>query len=645
MAFLHVVIIWTTLHSWERTVAAAERPDFHDDTILADANDKHGHSLAQIESAASASREIHEIQQHHSKSIDQAVEFRDLGNQLESLVKQNYEMILKGQSKAILAEEGPASKLQQYRPQKRWTNIQVVEACLVTIFFLIVLRLGAALGTGSQDATPSTPGAPVDKVDQTGHVISRIISIAGSQMIPNLCNEMVSLVAMLLVTQGKQNAMVASIGLANVCFNGILQVVLAGGSGGISVYVSQAHGANEHRLCCEYTQSFTLILTMQLVWVLPAFWFSETWLVHLGQDEAVAQQCCKYLRASMLGLIFNVHSGMVHRGLLSMEITFMPNLIETLTTLVSCVGTYVLFVYQDLGMSALGLAKSVSSIFFWIILMIYISFSKETAMLRRYNIHGMSKNCLSHISRCFPFFVQSALPTAVFMWFYEINSLLIGTLGTAQLAAHVVAFTVMSSIYQTVTQPFFSATHILVGTFLGAGETHLAQRAAVLCPSASIVANGLVCVVGYTIQNSLLEMLAPSPATQTLLRDLACTVVIMLMIQAIQVCLTAILVCMRKQCVVASTIPLTCYLIVWPIGCYLAFRMHHGAWGIWLASCIGCALNCLVFGVVISGVDWENCAAEGLQIIKEDAAKNASPDLSQKTEVCDTAKGKSAEPA
>eukprot|EP00930_Biecheleria_cincta_P049289 TRINITY_DN34513_c0_g1_i1.p1 TRINITY_DN34513_c0_g1~~TRINITY_DN34513_c0_g1_i1.p1 ORF type:complete len:645 (-),score=71.44 TRINITY_DN34513_c0_g1_i1:82-2016(-) len=633
-----------TLLSWEGTIVVAERPGFKDYILETNANDEHGHSLAQISSAASASREIQEIQHHHSKTIDQALEFQALGDQLESLVKHHYEIILKEQGKAVLAEEASTKNL--HRQQSRWSNSHIVEACLVAISVVIVLRLGAAaFATGSQDATASTSAIDVGKDDSSGNVVGKIFAIAGSQMIPNLCAEMVNLVSMLLVAQRKQSALLAAIGLANVCFNGVVQVVFAGGIGGIGAFVSQAHGANEHRLCCEYVQTFTLILTGQLIWVLPAFWFSDTWLVHLGQDAEVAQQCCQYLRASLLGLVFSVHAAMVHKGLLSMQIIFVPNLLEALTTLVSCLGTYILFAYQDLGMHALGMARSISSIFFWIILMIYVSCSSETATVRHHGIHGMSTSCFSHLSRCLPFFVQSALPCAMFMWFYEINSLLIGTLGAEQLAVHVIAFTVMSSIYQTVTQPFFSATHILVGTFLGSGKTQLAKQAALLCPIASIVANLLVCLIGYAMQTSLLETLAPAPSAHDLLRDLLCLVVIMLVIQAIQVCLSSVLLCMRKQCVVASTVPFTCYMVVWPIGYYLTFRMHQGAWGIWSASCFGCGLNCLVFGSVISGVDWEKSAVEGLEIIKEDAAKNESAELDQKTsEVCKTATDETAEP-
>ncbi|CAE7270864.1 DTX23 [Symbiodinium natans] len=50
----------------------------------------------------------------------------------------------------------------------------------------------------------------------------------------------------------------------------------------LDTFVSQANGAGQYSLCTQYLQRSRVISTVQLLWMIPLLWFTDSILVAIG---------------------------------------------------------------------------------------------------------------------------------------------------------------------------------------------------------------------------------------------------------------------------------------------------------------------------------------------------------------------------
>ncbi|CAE7192210.1 DTX33, partial [Symbiodinium natans] len=98
------------------------------------------------------------------------------------------------------------------------------------------------------------------------------------------------------------DAELAAVGLGNMMQNCCALSLGIGLTSALDTFVSQAHGAGQHSLCVQYLQRSRVLCTLQLIWMIPLLWFSDSILVAVGQHPDVARHAASYNRVAAFGL-------------------------------------------------------------------------------------------------------------------------------------------------------------------------------------------------------------------------------------------------------------------------------------------------------------------------------------------------------
>jgi multidrug resistance protein, MATE family len=116
---------------------------------------------------------------------------------------------------------------------------------------------------------------------------------------------------------GHQNDpdLLAGVGLGAMLLNVCCFAVSQGLNGTLETFVAQSYGAGDERMCGVYLNRARTILTVVLLPVAIAFFFSDSILVACGQDAVVSKMAHDYVVYCLPGVIAIVQFDCVKRYL------------------------------------------------------------------------------------------------------------------------------------------------------------------------------------------------------------------------------------------------------------------------------------------------------------------------------------------
>ncbi|CAJ1350511.1 unnamed protein product, partial [Effrenium voratum] len=271
----------------------------------------------------------------------------------------------------------------------------------------------------------------------------------------------------LCVSQVGSQSEIGGVGLGNMMQNCLVVLWGLGICSAQDTLVAAAHSAGSSELCCHYLQRCRVICTLQLLWIVPFFWFSDRILAKGGQDAMVAQVAGDYNRITLLGVFGNF---MYQSNLAFLRNKRMPWLgmwIAVVTSALHIAWAVLFIIVQGMGIQGAGWANVVT----WTIQ--FLSSSVVILCMKR-RLEGSTWELLFTLKEGFQqwrSYLEVAVPSTIQIcscsWFWDICAMVVGLLGPAALAAHVTTMNFVSFLVQPL-MALGVAVSSVVGNCIGA---------------------------------------------------------------------------------------------------------------------------------------------------------------------------------
>lgn len=352
--------------------------------------------------------------------------------------------------------------------------------------------------------------------------------------------------------------------------------------------VSQAVGARDESAVARAVQRGLVLALALTVLTCAAFVPVESVFALLRQPAEVIPDAASYVRVAIPG-VFPFYAFVVFRQSLQAMGRVAPVLWTVLAANALNALLNWIFIFGNLGVPPLGVAGAsvATSISRWAMALLLIAVSGPE--LRRYMTRWLPESgALRPLSRMLrlglPIGVQYLLEYGAF----AAAALLMGVLGTIQMAAHQIAINLASFTFM-VPLGVSTATAVLVGQAIGAGDEARARRSAVA---------GIACGTAFMGASALAFRLFPEALAGAYTGDatvlaLAATLIpiagVFQVFDGVQAVAAGVLRGIGDTHAPAVINVVGFWLIGLPVSWTLAFRLGGGAVGLWWGIVVGLA--------------------------------------------------------
>ena len=357
--------------------------------------------------------------------------------------------------------------------------------------------------------------------------------------------------------------------------------------------ISQAVGANDEEAIARALQRGVLLALMLTVFTCATF-VPVTWVLHLlRQPPEVVPDAALYVRIAIPG-VFPFYLFVVLRQSLQAMHRVAPVLWTVLVANVLNALLNWVFIYGHLGSAPLGVGGSslATSISRWVmaVMLLAVAGPQVYSRLRPWRRESGAFRPLMRMLRIgLPIGTQYLLEYGAF----AAAALLMGVLGTTQMAAHQIAINLASFTFM-VPLGVSTATAVLVGHAIGAGDESRARRSAVA---------GIACGTAFMCLSALAFLLVPELLARVYTGDriviaLAATLIpiagVFQVFDGIQAVAAGVLRGIGDTHAPALINVIGFWIIGLPVSWVLAFKMGGGAVGLWWGIVVGLAAVAII---------------------------------------------------
>jgi MATE family, multidrug efflux pump len=357
--------------------------------------------------------------------------------------------------------------------------------------------------------------------------------------------------------------------------------------------ISQAVGANDDEAISRALQRGILVALM-LTLVTCVTFLPVAWVLHLLRQPAeVVPDAALYVRIAIPG-VFPFYAFVVFRQSLQAMHRVAPVLWTVLIANLLNAALNWVFIYGHLGSAPLGVAGSslATSISRWVmaVLLLALAGPQVYSRLRPWRPESGALRPLMRMLRIgLPIGTQYLLEYGAF----AAAALLMGVLGTTQMAAHQIAINLASFTFM-VPLGVSTATAVLVGHAIGAGDESRARRSAIA---------GIACGTAFMCLSALLFLLFPALFARAYTADgvviaLAAALIpiagVFQVFDGIQAVAAGVLRGIGDTHAPAIINVVGFWLIGLPVSWVLAFRRGGGAIGLWWGIVVGLAAVAII---------------------------------------------------
>jgi len=434
-----------------------------------------------------------------------------------------------------------------------------------------------------------------DQQPRRGRTVVEILKLA----VPNMAAYVMGMIngvtnTVFIGQTASSKSALAGMGLGSMMQNCFGLSVGFGLLGALDTFVSQAYGAEQHKLSCSYLQRGRLIATAQLVWMVPVLYFSEELLVGIGQEPAVAAEAASYNRPSIFGLIAIFHFEGSKKFLANRCDTVPMASVAAFSSALHVFWCWLFIIKLDLGTAGAGYANCVTWWLQCIAGSLYLWCRADAMGFSRRAIlwfeHGACQKWGEYMQVALP----ATLMSCAELWFGQIGAVVIGTFFTEDLAAHVTAVNFANVSFM----PVFglSATAAaLVGKYTGANQVLKAQRIYRDVISLNLVLWTLTAIFISVFRAQLAAAYTDDADVQAVLERLICIYAVSGFFDSIQTVMGGVLRGLGKQAVAAAVFASSFCGVMLPLGWALTFPGGWGVYGMWYSFQAGTGLAMLFF--------------------------------------------------
>ena len=360
--------------------------------------------------------------------------------------------------------------------------------------------------------------------------------------------------------------------------------------------ISQAVGARDEEAVARALQR-GLLLALALTIVTCATFIPVHWvLTVLGQPAEVIPDAATYVRVAIPG-VFPFYAFIVFRQSLQAMHRVQPVLWTVLVAnLINACLNWV-FIYGNLGSPAMGVggASLATSIGRWAMAIMLLALAGGH-IVHRLRPWRAETGAIAPLMRMVRLGVPIGLQYLLEYGAFAAAALLMGVLGTTQIAAHQIAINLASFTFM-VPLGVSTATAVLVGHAIGAGDEARARRSAIA---------GIVSGTAFMCVSALAFLLFPEAFARVYTRDatviaLTATLIpiagVFQVFDGIQAVAAGVLRGIGDTHAPAIINVVGFWLIGLPVSWWLAFRAGGGAVGLWWGIVVGLAAVAVILMV------------------------------------------------
>lgn len=432
----------------------------------------------------------------------------------------------------------------------------------------------------------------------------------------SLLNELINT---LLIGQTGTDKELAAVGLANMMQNCCALSIGLGTAMALDTLASQAFGASEHVLCCHYLQRCRVLVTVQLVWMLPLLFKTEWLLLLIRQDAEVACHAAAYNRASAIGLFAYFQDSAIRGFLQNRQCTLVPSVISGVTSCLHVGWAFLFVVHLGLGNAGVGYANAVTWWSSCVLSSLYLAWYACQSGLSLRAVLWVQRPGFQQLRG----FMRTALPSIAQLcsewWFFEICAMLVGYLGSVALAAHVATMQLITVSFM-LTIGLGTACSTIVGNAMGASAPARARHTIWVCVSAGLATWGIRAAIMIAYRASIAESLTRDSNVQLVIQRLLVIYSIAGFFDTTQNVMSAACRGLGLQGTATLVYLFAFYGVMLPAACAMAFPLSLGVDGPWWSIALGTGLATAIFTAVLCRAPYAELAAAACARMEEERA-------------------------
>ncbi|KAG7396302.1 hypothetical protein PHYBOEH_002527 [Phytophthora boehmeriae] len=371
---------------------------------------------------------------------------------------------------------------------------------------------------------------------------------------------------------------------------------------------SQAYGAKRLGNIGVYFQAGLLVLSASFGPIVVLNWYSEYFMLYLGQDPEVARLAQSFSRWLVLGIPFVVVYELMRKVLQAQNIMKPLVTMAVISNVVSIVSGYLLTYHTSMGFTGIPLSRSLGNITSVLLLVPYFFWYPEhlTQWWRGWNL----KEACAHVGLFLRLGVPGMLMITMEWSAYELLTLMAGILPNAVVAvsAHAVQVNVNNLFYMGFAG-LAVAANIRVGNCLGADSPKQARLAYKVALALSLGISLVITVTLFTMRHSIPKLFLGDHESIEQAANVLAAWAPLELLDGQNTVLLGIFRGAGEQKMAAKVNVLAYYVCGIPAAVVLGFYFMLGVEGLWLGFGFGIAVSAaLLYYMMLQSWSWETLA-------------------------------------
>ncbi|KAG6615991.1 Multidrug/Oligosaccharidyl-lipid/Polysaccharide (MOP) Flippase Superfamily [Phytophthora cinnamomi] len=349
---------------------------------------------------------------------------------------------------------------------------------------------------------------------------------------------------------------------------------------------SQAYGARRFEKIGIYFQAGLQIILACLGPIFLLNWYSESFLLYMGQDPEVSRLAQSFSRWMLPGVPFVFLYELVRKVLQAQNIMKPLVGIAAMGNVVNIATGYVLTYHTSMGFEGIALSRSLGNMVLPLLLIPYFYYHPHhlTQWWRGWNM----KEAFAHVGLFLRLGVPGALMMTMGWWAFELLTLMAGVLPNAvvSVSAHAVLVNINNTIYMTFAG-LAVASNIRVGNCLGANAPKQAKLACTVSLLLTLGISSTFSITLYMLRGSIPSLFLNDPQGIARAASVLAVWAPLEVLDGLNAVIQGIFRGAGKQKVAATVNAVAYYIFGIPVAGLLAFHFVLGVEGLWLGFGFG----------------------------------------------------------
>ncbi|KAF4315131.1 hypothetical protein BBO99_00001322 [Phytophthora kernoviae] len=349
---------------------------------------------------------------------------------------------------------------------------------------------------------------------------------------------------------------------------------------------SQAYGARRLDKIGIYFQSGLLVVSVCLGAVFLLNWYSERFLLAMGQDPEVAQLAQKFSRWVLLGVPFVFMYELIRKALQAQNIMKPLVVIAIIGNIVNIVVGFVLAYHTSMGFEGIALSRSLGNIVMPLLLIPY--FYRYPTHLSQWWFGWNLKEAAAYIGVFLRLGVPGMLMLVMEWWAFELLTLMAGVLPNpvVSVSAHAVLVNVTGMLYM-IYAGLAVAANIRVGNCLGANAPKQAKLACHVALALTLSVSTVFGITLYAMRGTIPSLFLNDPDSIATAASVLIVSSLMEVFDGMNAVVQGIFRGAGKQKMAATVNAIAYYVFGIPTAALLGFYFVMGVQGLWMGFLFG----------------------------------------------------------